>query len=96
MELKPINFNNFSFVMRENEKNMLNKYQSSWTKYNLNHYKKAPQFTKSLRPSFIDSVKMIIHHTTKEIATVDNRNLMYGLMRLRGGVKMYKPICVKG
>ena len=82
---RAINFNNFAFAVKQNEKQINEKFQSSWSKYNLKQFKKAPLFMTKLKPCFTDSIKIIIHHSAKDIATVDNRNMALGLMKLRGG-----------
>lgn len=50
---------------------------------------------KDLKPCTQDIIKLIIHRNKKDIVTCDNRNLAYGLMKLRGGNMLQRPIPVK-
>lgn len=48
-----------------------------------------------MKPGFLETVKMMVMDTTKIVATEDNKNLVYGVMRLRGNSHIYKPIPIR-
>jgi len=85
-----------TFAIKENEKLITDKLKSSWSKYNFKQFKKVPLSMTKLKPSFTDSIKIIIHNTHKNIATIDNRNYALGMIKIREVPNCFKTNPYKG